>query len=50
MHELLYPQMRIGFGLVAPPRPHPQILCEGDNSKTNAQNVMKLCMSLDISM
>ena len=34
-----------GFGLVAP-----QVTCERDNSKTNLQNFMKLCRSLDISM
>ena len=37
----------IGFGLVACP---PQTHCERDNSKTNAQNFMKLCRSLDISV
>ena len=26
------------------------VTCEHDNSKTNVQNFMKLCMSLDISM
>ena len=34
---------------VAPP-PRPQVTCERDNSKTNVQNFMKLCRSLDINM
>ena len=52
--ELCYPQMRLGiyfgFGLVAPPPRQPQTPCERDNSKTKAQNFMKLCRSLGISM
>ena len=39
----------IGFGLVAP-RPPPQVTYERDNSKTNVQDFMKLCRSLDISI
>ena len=35
-----------GFGLVAPLPPRPQTPCERDNSKTNEQNFMKLCMSV----
>ena len=38
----------IGFGHVAPPCP--QMACERNYGKTNPQNLMKLCRSLDISM